>query len=81
MPYRPHTPETPHLEFYSSDRWRRFRHMIRRQRPVCEDCNREPSKDIHHLEKVRDCPRRRLDPTNVLALCHRCHSIRTGRGE
>lgn len=60
-------------------RWRRFRMMVLRDRPVCEDCGTAPSKDLHHVQKRADAGPDCED--NVLALCHSCHSRRTARGE
>jgi 5-methylcytosine-specific restriction endonuclease McrA len=37
--------------------------------------------EVHHVIKLVVAPERRLDPTNVVSLCHDCHGVRTGRGE
>ncbi|WP_373322022.1 HNH endonuclease [Acetobacter oeni] len=36
---------------------------------------------MHHIQKLRDAPERRLDEGNCMPLCQACHSARTGRGE
>lgn len=53
--------------------------MVLRRRPICEDCNRLPSTEVHHIIKKRDGGPDSFD--NVMALCHDCHSVRTGKGE
>lgn len=71
---------TPAQRGYDAD-WRRFRSSILAQRPVCQDCDRDPAREVHHLLKVREYPSLRLAAGNVLALCKACHSARTLRGE
>ena len=69
---------------YDAD-WRRFRAAILRADPWCADCAKrgrlQPADELHHIAKLADHPERRLDPENVMPLCHRCHAIRTARGE
>lgn len=64
-------------------RWQRVRAMYLRNHPVCVACEREgrttPATDVDHI-----VPRRRGgsdDESNLQALCHSCHSAKTGRGE
>lgn len=40
-----------------------------------------PATEVHHVVKVKHDRSRRLDPTNVLALCGPCHDARTAKGE
>ena len=65
--------------------WQRFRKRVLAERPLCEDCKAmnyvTAAREVHHLEKVRDNPARRLDETNVRCLCKPCHSKRTAKGE
>lgn len=63
--------------------WRRLRAWFLGQpdNVICRDCERLPATDVHHLKKVRDFPELRLDPSNLRALCHACHSARTLAGE
>lgn len=67
---------------YDAD-WQVFRRwfLMQPNNIICADCNRETSSDVHHVVKVRDCPQRRLDPTNCKGLCGACHKRRTARGE
>lgn len=61
--------------------WRRFRVWFVARHPVCEDCGRMPTKEVHHKQKLADHPELRCVESNCLGLCKRCHSIRTKRGE
>jgi 5-methylcytosine-specific restriction protein A len=65
--------------------WRRFRRSFLAEHPLCADCGEQgivaAASELHHVERVRDNPARRLDPGNVIPLCHGCHSRRTARGE
>lgn len=65
--------------------WQAFRLGYLKAHPLCEDCTAArritPATELHHVIKPRDRPDLRLDPSNVKALCERCHSTRTGRGE
>ena len=65
--------------------WRKFRKAVLRQNPLCQDCLREgfitPSKEVHHIKKLRDYPELRLVRSNLLCLCTRHHNVRTLNGE
>lgn len=65
--------------------WRRVRLMYLAEYPLCADCEAlgraQAATEVHHRAKVADAPERRLDPGNLMALCHECHASRTGRGE
>lgn len=62
--------------FYVSSAWINCREKIIKARPLCEDCRRNPSTHVDHIT-----PRSRggadLDPWNLQALCHSCHSRKT----
>lgn len=68
---------------YGTMRWRRRRQAQLDAHPECEDCSArhklEPATDAHHRRK----PRTEAEFWNneLASLCHRCHSIRTQRGE
>jgi 5-methylcytosine-specific restriction protein A len=90
--HRPHgvaTKRTPHTrttrERGYDYAWQKFRERIIAERITCEDCDEEgivtPGEELHHLEKIRHSPEKRLDPENVRLLCGRHHRIRTARGE
>ncbi|NHO20409.1 HNH endonuclease [Acetobacter oeni] len=66
-------------------KWRDFRSWFLRRHPLCLDCSGagrlKPATEVHHIQKLRDAPERRLDEGNCMPLCQACHSARTGRGE
>lgn len=63
--------------------WRRMRRMVLVRHPLCADCltagRVTQATDVHHVIAKRDGGKDALD--NLEALCHSCHSKRTGRGE
>jgi 5-methylcytosine-specific restriction protein A len=65
--------------------WKRVRLAFLQANPICRDCQAAgrvtAAREVHHIERVRDRPDRRLDPSNLMGLCTPCHSARTGRGE
>ena len=67
--------------------YRRFAALVLLQRPTCEDCVERddgivrPATDVHHVRKLATHPEDLLDDSQVKALCHPCHSVRTARGE
>ena len=66
-------------------KWKEFRLRFLAEHPLCEDCQEADkitaASEVHHLAKVTDRPDLRLEWTNLLALCKRCHSVRTAKGE
>jgi len=62
-------------------KWRSAAVLYRLDHPVCEDCKRALATDVHHPIKVADRPDLKLDPNNMMALCHECHAKRTAKGE
>ena len=75
---------TPSQRGYDSE-WQRLRREVLLAAPLCNDCllagRYEAATEVHHVEKVRNAAERRLDATNLMPLCKRCHSKRTRRGE
>jgi len=65
--------------------WRIFSEQYRTLNPLCEDCLEQgkatPSQEVHHKRKLKERPELQYEPTNLLALCRRCHQARTARGE
>jgi 5-methylcytosine-specific restriction endonuclease McrA len=59
----------------------KFRQAFIAAHPVCADCKVEPSLDLHHVRGLDRYPDDLLDEAQCVALCHRCHSRRTARGE
>lgn len=65
--------------------WEKFRERYLREHPLCIDCLAEhrmtPATEVHHIHKLRDNPKLKYVESNLMALCHQCHSKRTIRGE
>ena len=57
--------------------------MYLRKHPLCADCaeygQATAATEVHHMIALRDGGSH--DECNLLALCHRCHSRRTGHGQ
>lgn len=66
---------------YGSD-WKRFSENKREENPLCEvhDARGQvfPASQVHHIEKVRDAPEKRLSEDNTIAVCGACHRIVEG---
>ena len=64
---------------YGSD-WRRVRDAYIAEHPMCQwpGCPR-PAEEVDHIVRVKVDPSRRLDPTNLRALCVKHHRSRTSR--
>lgn len=75
-------PRTGHRKLYDRRAYRdKFCPRVLIERPTCEDCQALPAKHVHHKRKLAEHPEDLLDPAQVLALCHGCHSVRTAKGE
>ena len=65
--------------------WQRFRAWFLSEHPLCYDHEQKgqftPATEVHHKLKVADYPKLTLEPSNCMALCKSCHSVRTARGE
>lgn len=56
-------------------RWRRFRRIILRERPLCEDCG-APATEVDHRVAINRGGEK-YDRANLRALCKPCHSRKT----
>jgi len=69
---------------YFTTAWARTRRAQLDEEPACYDClaqgKLEPATDVHHKIKPRN-DREFFERWRLGSLCHRCHSIRTQRGE
>ena len=86
-----HAVEKEHARFnyewrrlYRNKRWKFTRQYVLNDDPNCADCTQQgrvtPSFEVHH--KVRPLTEEQFyDRENLMALCKRCHAIRTARGE
>jgi len=67
------------------NQWKRFRLSYLRRHPLCVDSLAEgkfvPATEVHHIRKLRDYPTLKYEESNLMGLCHECHSRRTARGE
>lgn len=65
--------------FYGSVAWRRCRRAILADEPLCRRCFGEGVEtiavDVHHVEPASPESDRNYDPTNLVPLCKRCHTI------
>ena len=63
--------------------WRTFRAGYLAEYPFCVTCKAKgvitPASVLHHIQPLDVAPARRLDPTNLQALCRRCHEETEGR--
>jgi 5-methylcytosine-specific restriction protein A len=97
MPFHPKTNKISKLKIKKIDdrpnayrrgydsSWRLVRHQHLQNNPICLDCLKEgryvAATDVHHIKKLAEHPELRDVSENLMSLCHRCHSIRTGKGE
>jgi hypothetical protein len=59
---------------FSKEYRRLWKRTISRANGICELCCRPSNKLImHHIEMVKDAPKRILDEKNVIAICEICH--------
>lgn len=79
---RPPRTDTPRRELrkkaYNSTKWKKLRLTYLMQHPMCEECERNPAEDVHHLKSfIVDNEidwNLLLDDNNLKALCKCCHS-------
>jgi 5-methylcytosine-specific restriction protein A len=73
----------PDRQFYSTDRWRRFRAWFLDQHPVCVMCEEQgvavPATEVDHIKSRREFPELAFEESNCRACCKPCHSSRTAR--
>lgn len=78
------TPERKRLNrFYSSPQWRALSKAFRRRHPLCGHCIERgvttPADMVDHILPVRTHWDRRLDASNMQALCNPCHAVKTAK--
>jgi 5-methylcytosine-specific restriction enzyme A len=58
--------------------WKRLSKRVRNEQPLCPMCEAEgraiPATEVHHVEPIAIAPNRRLDRSNLVALCNRHHN-------
>lgn len=61
-------------------KWRKLSERFRDENPLCQDCYKngltEPSTEVHHIVPITQDKSRRLDVSNLVALCRSCHKAR-----
>jgi 5-methylcytosine-specific restriction endonuclease McrA len=73
--YDQHQRDAEAKRFYDSEAWKRARARRLASYPVCERCNREFARHVHHRIKLKDCtPSQRLDQDNLMSVCVSCHN-------
>ena len=63
---------------YNKAQWGAIRKAKIARNPICENCNVRPSSHVDHI--VRRADGGTDDDDNLQALCHVCHSTKTGGG-
>ena len=72
-----------YTEFYNSKAWRMLRYKYISKHFLCEECQKENKNDIslaeevHHIDPIQTPTgwERRLEWSNLIALCHYHHDI------
>lgn len=59
--------------FYNSSAWRKLSQRVRDLQPICEVCEREPSKYTDHIVS-RVAGGAEWDSENLMAMCTTCHN-------
>lgn len=65
-----------HYETYDAA-WDRLAAGYLARHRVCERCRMRRAEHVHHVQPVALAPHRRLDPTNLAAICVHCHRAET----
>lgn len=70
---------------YRQARWKATRRAVLSEEPFCGDCiardeTYTATTEVHHRQRPQS-EGAFFDRENLMALCHDCHSVRTGRGE
>jgi len=65
--------------------WKVVRQQHITDHPLCADCYKKniytPMNDVHHIKKLSEHPELRDVYSNLMSLCHSCHSKRTAAGQ
>ena len=67
----------PH-PLYKTARWLALRDQVKAEQPICGDCGRRPTKDVHHVERHGGDPVKFFGG-KLLGLCRICHAKATAR--
>lgn len=64
---------------YHSARWREMKRRAVEAHPFCAMCGEKERLEVHHIRSVRLHPELMFDESNMMVLCHACHSAQTRR--
>ena len=73
-------PPKPGERLRRGRRWFAFARAYRAAHPLCEACGDRLSAEVHHRTPIATAPERVFDPSNLVALCSRCHVHAHGSG-
>jgi len=76
--YKANRTDKKEQKFYISKEWLVTRETIKaRDKGLCKLClskgNIKYMNTVHHIEELKDCWDKRLDPRNLISLCESCH--------
>ena len=61
--------------------WRILRDLVIQEQPICQHCLCHgiyvPAQEVDHIVPISKAPHRRLDRSNLQALCKPCHTRKT----
>lgn len=62
------------LPLYRTARWKKLRAYVLARSPLCQRCNTEAARVVHHVKPAREYPHLQWSLDNLEALCDRCHN-------
>jgi 5-methylcytosine-specific restriction enzyme A len=76
--YNKHRRDREADRFYKSLEWKRVRARVLEYSPLCTKCKDKGiltlATDVHHVEALRKNWERRIDVSNLEAICKPCHN-------
>jgi 5-methylcytosine-specific restriction endonuclease McrA len=68
------------MEVYNTKKWRKLRRARLITNPLCENCGKELSEQVHHIDPFmkyqgEERKQRGFDLHNLQALCDKCHRL------
>ena len=76
--YKANRTDIKEQKFYTSVQWKRMRELIKvRDKGLCRMClckgDVRYMNTVHHIEELKDCWGKRINPNNLICLCESCH--------
>ena len=60
--------------YHNSTYWNKLsKHIRERDLYMCQICGKQ-AEEVHHIEKIEEEPNKAYDETNLISLCHLCHT-------